>query len=215
MWEAIRESAEIDWLRNDAERRLCSCDALDDIDRLQTEVDSPRTGRDRPTTGSSSYAPGAARHSGRSHRNTATSWTHRPRESLSASPLYPLPDEPKRIGRAAFMTGSPGVIVAAGAVRRGRSAAFSTSASIVCRSASRWCGRRRRARRAGGAGVVRKHSDRQLSRARAGDAGRAARRSRCGIRSSKLLTALMFAGALVVLRADGAARRHGSCSVAR
>ena len=35
MWQAIRESAEIDWLRNDAERRLLQLDAVDVIDQLQ------------------------------------------------------------------------------------------------------------------------------------------------------------------------------------
>jgi hypothetical protein len=38
MWLAIRESAEIDWLRNDAERRLTQLKALDDIDALQEAV---------------------------------------------------------------------------------------------------------------------------------------------------------------------------------
>jgi len=39
MWESIRESAEIDWLRRDAERRLLQLQALDDIDALQRIVD--------------------------------------------------------------------------------------------------------------------------------------------------------------------------------
>jgi hypothetical protein len=39
MWEAIRESAEIDWLRRDAERRLEQLRALDQIDALQRVVD--------------------------------------------------------------------------------------------------------------------------------------------------------------------------------
>jgi hypothetical protein len=39
MWETIRESAEIDWLRRDAERRLLQLQALDDIDGLQRIVD--------------------------------------------------------------------------------------------------------------------------------------------------------------------------------
>jgi hypothetical protein len=40
MWEAIRQSAEIDWLRQDAERRLLQLRALDDIDALQQRVDA-------------------------------------------------------------------------------------------------------------------------------------------------------------------------------
>jgi hypothetical protein len=39
MWEAIRQSAEIDWLRKDADRRLAQLRALDDIDALQRSVD--------------------------------------------------------------------------------------------------------------------------------------------------------------------------------
>jgi hypothetical protein len=39
MWEAIRESAEIDFLRRDAERHLAQLRALDDIDALQPFVD--------------------------------------------------------------------------------------------------------------------------------------------------------------------------------
>jgi hypothetical protein len=38
MWEAIRQSAEIDWLRNDADRRLAQLRALDEIDALQAVV---------------------------------------------------------------------------------------------------------------------------------------------------------------------------------
>jgi tetratricopeptide (TPR) repeat protein len=38
MWTAIRESADIDWLKQDAERRLMQLQALDDIDRLQPLV---------------------------------------------------------------------------------------------------------------------------------------------------------------------------------
>jgi hypothetical protein len=46
MWTAIRESAEIDWLRNDAERRLLQLRALDEIDALQQRVNAfaARTG---------------------------------------------------------------------------------------------------------------------------------------------------------------------------
>jgi hypothetical protein len=39
MWESIRETAEIDWLRQDADRRLAQLRALDDIDALQRAVD--------------------------------------------------------------------------------------------------------------------------------------------------------------------------------
>ncbi len=47
MWEAIRGSAEIDWLRQDAERRLTQLQALDNMDELQRRVDAftRRTGQ--------------------------------------------------------------------------------------------------------------------------------------------------------------------------
>jgi tetratricopeptide (TPR) repeat protein len=39
MWEAIRQSAEVDWQRKDAERRLVQLQALDILDALQRVVD--------------------------------------------------------------------------------------------------------------------------------------------------------------------------------
>jgi hypothetical protein len=47
MWMAIRESAELDWLKDDADRRLQQLDAMDLIDAVQRAVDaaSPRTGK--------------------------------------------------------------------------------------------------------------------------------------------------------------------------
>ena len=40
MWVAIRQSAEIDWLKQEADRRLAQLLALDEIDRLQQVVDT-------------------------------------------------------------------------------------------------------------------------------------------------------------------------------
>jgi hypothetical protein len=47
MWEAIRQSAEIDWLQRSAERRLAQLQALDVIDEVQRLVDEymKRTGQ--------------------------------------------------------------------------------------------------------------------------------------------------------------------------
>jgi tetratricopeptide (TPR) repeat protein len=47
MWMAIRQSAEIDWLRSDADRRLQQLDTMDLIDAVQRAVDAaaPRTGK--------------------------------------------------------------------------------------------------------------------------------------------------------------------------
>ena len=100
MWEAIRESAEIDWLKNEAERRLNQLPALDQIDALQQAVDA------------------FARRTG----TTVTDWTPLIRANVirgvpldptrsapyifdasgritvsKESPLYPLPVEPQRM----------------------------------------------------------------------------------------------------------------------
>jgi len=47
MWEVIRESAEIDWLRHDADRQLAQLQALDEIDALNAAIDryAQRTGK--------------------------------------------------------------------------------------------------------------------------------------------------------------------------
>jgi hypothetical protein len=100
LWESIRESAEIDWLRNEAERRLLQLLALDQIEALQPLVDQftrengappadwtplVRAGRLRgvPLDPSRS-APYVIDPSGRI--NVATT-----------SPLFPLPVEPQRL----------------------------------------------------------------------------------------------------------------------
>jgi tetratricopeptide (TPR) repeat protein len=51
MWQAIRESAEIDWLRQDAERRLAQLRALDDIDKLQDAVNRVASSTGRAPSG--------------------------------------------------------------------------------------------------------------------------------------------------------------------
>jgi hypothetical protein len=100
MWEAIRDSAEIDWLRNEADRRLSQLLALDQIDALQQVVEEfgRQTGikvsdwtpliragviRGVPLDPSRS-APYVFDESGR----ITVSKT---------SPLYPLPVEPQRM----------------------------------------------------------------------------------------------------------------------
>ena len=47
MWETIRDTTDVDWLRQDAERKLAQLRALDDIDALQKIVDAEqaRTGQ--------------------------------------------------------------------------------------------------------------------------------------------------------------------------
>jgi len=56
MWLAIRQSAEIDWLKEDADRRLEQLDVLDLIDGVQRAVDIAR-----PRTGTLTTWPGLIR----------------------------------------------------------------------------------------------------------------------------------------------------------
>ena len=100
MWEAIRQSAENDWLRQDAERRLAQLRALDEIDRLQRVVDAffRRTGR--PPSGwvdleRARELPGVPLDPARTPYELGAEG----RVRLSASSkLWPLPEEPKRLG---------------------------------------------------------------------------------------------------------------------
>jgi hypothetical protein len=99
MWESIRQSAEIDWLRRDAERRLSQLTALDQVDALQNLVDQV-TKRDGapPAT----WAPLLDGHplpgipvdpAGTPYEIDASG---RVRLSMK-SPLLPMPDEPHRL----------------------------------------------------------------------------------------------------------------------
>ena len=99
MWEAIRQSAEIDWLRQDAERRLLQLDALDHIDKLQKIVDAFARGASQPPTGwlplvRARALPGVPLDPSR----TPYELTPDGRVHISAaSPLAPLPEEPQQI----------------------------------------------------------------------------------------------------------------------
>lgn len=99
MWESIRQSAEIDWLKHEAERRLIQLRALDEIDVLQKRVDSLKASTGQTPTDwlplvRAGLLPGIpldpiqtpyeVDQSGRVHLSTK-------------SPLFPLPDEPKRL----------------------------------------------------------------------------------------------------------------------
>ena len=98
MWEAIRESAEIDWLKNDAERRLNQLQALDEIDAIQADIDRAAArgvvGRDWLTL----VRGGAVR--GVPVDPSGTPYDIGPdgRVALSSkSPLFPPPNEPQRM----------------------------------------------------------------------------------------------------------------------
>ena len=75
MWEAIRQSAEIDWLRRDAERRLMQLRALDEIDALQRVVDdyARRAGQPPADWPALVRAGDASRRAARSGRERRTS----------------------------------------------------------------------------------------------------------------------------------------------
>ena len=101
MWEAIRQSAEIDWLRNDAERRLAQLRALDDMDALQTIIDRvvAQNGQAvldwRPVLGAAGWRSVPLDPAG-----TPYEIDERGHVRLSrSSRLWPLPTEPDRIDR--------------------------------------------------------------------------------------------------------------------
>jgi hypothetical protein len=99
MWEAIRQSAQIDWLRQDAERRLLQLRALDEIDALQQRVDAFSRGASQPSAGwpplvRARVLPGIPLDPSR----TPYELTPQGRVRIAAaSPLSPLPDEPQQI----------------------------------------------------------------------------------------------------------------------
>ncbi len=99
MWAAIRQSAEIDWLRQDAERRLLQLRALDDIDRLQPQLSEfLRRTSQRTTTWQAltraRVVPGIMV----DPRGTPYELTSDGLVRVSpSSPLWPLPEEPQNV----------------------------------------------------------------------------------------------------------------------
>jgi hypothetical protein len=97
MWEAIRESADVEWLRNDAERRLLQLDAADFIDQVQADVDRARAAGVTATTWPELIRAGAVRGVPVDPSQTPLDIDASGRVRLSPqSPLFPLPEEPKR-----------------------------------------------------------------------------------------------------------------------
>jgi tetratricopeptide (TPR) repeat protein len=99
MWEAIRESAEIDWLRRDAERRLAQLTALDQIDALQKLIDQVTKRNGAPPAGWTPLLGGRplpgvpVDPAGTPYEIDASG-----RVQLSMkSPLFPIPQEPQRL----------------------------------------------------------------------------------------------------------------------
>jgi len=100
MWQAIRQSAEVDWLRQDADRRLAQLRALDEMDQLQSVIDAfvQRTGRP-PSGWAELVRIRALRGVPLDPSMTPYETSAEGRVRLStASKLWPLPEEPKRSG---------------------------------------------------------------------------------------------------------------------
>jgi hypothetical protein len=100
MWERIRESAEVDWLRRDAERRLLQLQALDDIDGLERLLDNLAARGVRPEPGWDSLVARRVL-SGVPTDPAGTPYEigANGRVGLSAlSALFPLPSEPPLLG---------------------------------------------------------------------------------------------------------------------
>ena len=102
MWEAIRQSAEIDWLRHEAERRLAQLKALDDIDALQAIVERVAAGTAQRVLEWSPVVR-AAGWRGVPIDPTGTPYEidERGRVRLSrSSPLWPLPSDTPQMDQA-------------------------------------------------------------------------------------------------------------------
>lgn len=98
MWESIRESAEIEWLRTDAERRLTQLKALDQIDELQAHLElASKRGLavgDWNAVIRAGVLPGVPL----DPAQVPYELDPRGRVQLSRrSPLFPLPSEPQRL----------------------------------------------------------------------------------------------------------------------
>jgi hypothetical protein len=103
MWEAIRATAEIEWLRNDAERRLMQLDALDFIDSVQERVDRFTASSGAPPTDwAALIRAGSIPGVPTDPTGPPYELTQYGRVQLSRkSPLFPLPQEPQRLQRLA------------------------------------------------------------------------------------------------------------------
>jgi len=97
MWKAIHDSAENDWLRTDAARRLQQLDAADVIDVVQRAIDAaiPRTGK--LASWQDWIRAGVVRGIPLDPAGVPLGIDNEARVHVGAmSPLYPLPLEPQR-----------------------------------------------------------------------------------------------------------------------
>jgi hypothetical protein len=93
LWESIRESADNDWLRNDAERRLLQLRAMDEIDALQQRVDRFMKAIGAPPA---DWAALRAIKAPPDPTGTPYELDHGRVRLSTRSALFPLPDEPTR-----------------------------------------------------------------------------------------------------------------------
>ena len=97
MWQAIRESSDVDWLRSDADRRLQQLDALDFIEHVQADVTRARQGGNVASTWTDLIRAGAVLGVPVDPTRTPLELDASGTVHLSQlSPLFPLPEEPKR-----------------------------------------------------------------------------------------------------------------------
>jgi len=94
MWRAIRQTAEIDWLRNDAQRRLTQLDVLDFMDGVQADIDRyvART-HEQPSDWNTLLRAGAIRGIPFDPTGTPFEIVDGHIRLSQRSPLWPLPDE--------------------------------------------------------------------------------------------------------------------------
>jgi hypothetical protein len=99
MWESILQTAEIDWLRNEAERRLMQLAALDMIDQLQPIVDAVASRDGHPPADWTPVAQAMRwRATPADPTNTPYEIDRLGRVGVSrSSRLFPLPVEPQRL----------------------------------------------------------------------------------------------------------------------
>jgi hypothetical protein len=96
MWQAIRETADVEWLRKDAERRLMQLDAMDFIGQVQAAVDRARDAGVPPESWEQLVRAGALRGVPVDPTHTPLTLDRSGIVQLSPqSPLFPLPEEPQ------------------------------------------------------------------------------------------------------------------------
>jgi hypothetical protein len=102
MWEAIRQSSEVEWLRQSAERRLAQLQALDAIDALQRAVDGYVTRTGQTPDWSALVRARVLRGIPLDPAGTVYELTRDGRVRLSPqSSLWPPPEEPGALTRPA------------------------------------------------------------------------------------------------------------------